>query len=110
MLVGPDDRRVDVVHLPIELPLDVSLPLHHLQNLVLQADLRPPIEAAVHGGPPPVPLGKVTPGRARPANPQYAVDHGAVVTVWASVTSPLLVGSSLHTFAKRAYSLSAEGR
>ena len=79
MLVSADNRAIDIVRGPVELPGGVSLLLDSGQEAVPQAGPAPAIEPAGDRAPGAIPLGEVTPRGARAEEPQHPVENPAMI-------------------------------
>ncbi len=89
MLVGADDRAIDKVDLPRELPLRVGLLLDRRQDTIPVPGFPPAIEPTVDRAPGAVALGQVPPGGTGAEDPENAIGDPAIL---GAVAALLLVG------------------
>jgi hypothetical protein len=79
MLVRSDDRAIDEVDRPVDLPVAISLALDGREDLLPDAAHGPAAEARVHRLPGPEPLREVTPRCPGRQLPQDAVEDPPIV-------------------------------
>jgi hypothetical protein len=79
MLVRPNNRPIHEVHVPIEVARGIRLLLDGREDPIPDPGQAPAAEAAVHGGPPAIPLGQITPRGTRPELPQDPVQNPPMV-------------------------------
>ena len=61
MLMGSNDRAIDIMNVPVDVALGIGLLLHGLKETLPDTSFLPAIEAAGHGAPTPIALGQITP-------------------------------------------------
>ena len=79
MLVGTDNRAIDIVRVPIELSGGIGLLLDGGQEVIPQASPTPAIESAGDRAPGAIPLRQITPGCPRAEDPQDTIKDAAMV-------------------------------
>src|SRR2546423_3044478 len=79
MLVGSNDRAIDIVNRPIHLPRSIGLLLDGLKEALPETGFAPTIEAAGDRAPGAIAFREVTPGGASTQNPQDAIDDHSMV-------------------------------
>jgi hypothetical protein len=87
MLVGTDDRPIDVVLLPIHLATRICPSLQLGQDTRPQPAALPPIGARGDGLPRPVAFGQVAPRCSSLGDPEYAVDDMSMIMEGAAAAS-----------------------
>src|SRR5262245_23588577 len=79
MLVGTDNRAIDIMRGPIQLPRGVGLLLDGGQEAVPEADSAPAIEATGDRTPGAIALWEIPPGGPCAENPEDAIEEPAMV-------------------------------
>ncbi len=79
VLMGPDNRAIDVGHIPVDLADCLGLRLDGGKHALPEAGPLPPGEATGPGAPGAIALGQVSPGGSRAQHPQDAVQDAAMV-------------------------------
>ena len=82
MLVGAHHSAVNVVDVPSEMPVGVSLLLDGRKEPLPDPGLTPPIKAARHRAPGAIPLWQITPGGAGAEEPENTVEYPTMVGSW----------------------------
>jgi len=82
MLMGTHDSPIDVVDMPIEVPLGIGLLLDGGQKLVPDPCFAPAVKPAGDGAPGAIPLWQITPRGASPEQPSDAVQNATMVSGW----------------------------
>jgi hypothetical protein len=84
MLVGVDNRAVDVVDVAIELAVDIGLVLDRGKESLPESRFARAVKAARHRAPGPIPLRETAPGRPGTDESQDTIEDAAVVSSWKS--------------------------
>jgi hypothetical protein len=79
MLMGSNDRAIDIMNRPVDLALGIGWLLHRLKETLPETSFAPSIEAASHGAPGTIPFWQITPGSAGAQNPQHAVEDVSMI-------------------------------
>jgi hypothetical protein len=79
MLVGSNDRAIDVMNRPVDLAIGIGLLLHRLKETLPETGFSPAIEAAGHGAPSPLALRQITPRGTGTQHPQDAVEDASMI-------------------------------
>ena len=79
MLVGPHDRAIDKMAVPVELTRRIGLLLDGRKEAVPEAGLAPAVQPTGHGGPRTIPCGQIAPRRPGAEDPQEAIEEAAMV-------------------------------
>jgi hypothetical protein len=79
VLVRPDDGRIQIVLLPIELAASFCLLLERLKDSLPDTGLSPTVEACGSRLSGAVFVGQVPPGSARPVDPKEGIEESAVI-------------------------------
>ncbi len=79
MLVGANDGAIDIVNVPVDLPIGIGLLLDGLKETLPDTRFAPAIEAAGHRAPGPIALGQIAPGGTGAQNPQDAIEDASMV-------------------------------
>ena len=74
MLMGSNDRAINIMNVPVDFALGIGLLLHCLKEMLPETGFLPAIEAARHGAPTPIAPGQITPWSTGAQNPQDAMD------------------------------------
>jgi len=82
MLMGTNDRAIDRMDVPIELPGGIASLLQGFQYSLPDPSLLPPIKAAGYRAPRTVPLGEISPGRSGSQYPQDPIHDQAMIFGW----------------------------
>src|SRR3954463_6161021 len=81
VLVGPNDRGIDKVQIPVDLAPRVRLSLKGAEDAVPNPRSAPAVEAARHRSDRAIALRQVAPGGAGAVDPQHAAHHAAVIMI-----------------------------
>ena len=79
MLVRPDDGRIQIALLPIELAASIRLLLERLKDSLPDPGSSPTVEACGSRLPGAVFVGQVPPGSTRPVDPEDGINESAVI-------------------------------
>lgn len=79
MLGGVDDRAINTMHVPIELPGGIGLRRHGVTQMLKDPGFPPALDAARHRTPGAVALRHVVPGGSSAEHPPHPVEDAAVV-------------------------------
>ena len=79
LLVGSNNRAVNRMNRPVDLPLGIGLLLYGRKEALPDAGFAPAVEAAGHRTPGALPVWQITPGGAGTQNPQHAVEEASMI-------------------------------
>ena len=83
MLMCSNDRAIDSMRFPIDLPISILLLLQRLQDSLPDPCLLPAIKAAGDCPMGTISLRQITPGRAGSQNPQDSIENASMILCWA---------------------------
>ena len=89
VLVGTNDRGIDVMGLPVEFARGIGFGLHRGEDAVPNPGFLPAVEPRGHCGGWSITGGQVRPGRAGAQDPENAVDDRAVVVAGTATLAAL---------------------
>jgi hypothetical protein len=87
--MGPDDRAVDVVQIPVQITLLLVFFQEGIKHLLPDALLAPTAQAAVDGLQGSIALRQITWGRTSARQPEEGVNDQTVIQRWTPYTRPL---------------------
>jgi hypothetical protein len=79
MLVGSNDRAIDIVHGPVDLALGIGLLLHGLKETLPDTRFAPAIETAGHRAPRTIAFRQIAPRGTGAQHPQDAVEDASMI-------------------------------
>ena len=79
MLVGSNDRAIDIVHGPVERALGLGLLLHGLKETLPETRFAPAIETAGHRAPRTIAFRQIAPRGTGAQHPQDAVEEASMI-------------------------------
>src|SRR4030095_7336939 len=79
MLVGSNDRAIDIVNGPVDLALGIGFLLHGLKETLPDPRFAPAIETAGHRAPRPIAFRQIAPRGTGAQHPQDAVEDASMI-------------------------------